>query len=148
MSGRMQHFWVRFPEIGPAETRCADLTAASGTLPAGNYAFAELYCLDPNCDCRRVVIQVLEKSDPHKVWATINFGWEPKAFYEEKFPLDKSAPDEITGASLDSLNPRSPVADTLLAMFREIVANDGEYVKRMERHYWMFKGTVLAGKRR
>ena len=148
MSARMQHFWVRFPEIGPAETRCADLTAASGTLPAGNYAFAELYCLDPNCDCRRVVIQVLEKSDPHKVWATINFGWEPKAFYEAKFSWDKSAADEITAASLDPLNAQSPGANEVLIIFRDIVAQDREYVKRIERHYWMFKGTVLAGKRR
>ena len=53
-------------------------------LPDGNYGFIEMYCDEPNCDCRRVMVLVLRpETGTNKPWATINYGWESEGFYQK-----------------------------------------------------------------
>ena len=61
----MSPFISRFPGLGEQETRVATILE-DGDLPEGEYAFLELYCDEPGCDCRRVVIQVVERSSPEE----------------------------------------------------------------------------------
>ena len=84
----MRSFTSRFPEIGPKETRVVvleeDCELSRGEdceLPRGRYVLGEYYCDEEDCDCRRVVILVFEESTPGKVWATINYGWDPPETY-------------------------------------------------------------------
>lgn len=49
-------------------------------LSAGEYAFVEFYCEEPNCDCRRAFIQVIARHQADKVLASINCGWEAESF--------------------------------------------------------------------
>jgi hypothetical protein len=49
--------------------------------PAGPYGFLEFYCDEIDCDCRRVLLQVIRPDTVGKVWATINFGWEKPEYY-------------------------------------------------------------------
>ena len=53
--------------------------AENPQIPAGEYTFVDMYCTDPSCDCRKTMISVLHNGTDV---ATIDFGWEPDAFYE------------------------------------------------------------------
>ena len=76
-------FMERFPELGARETRSVTVPQRQD-LPEGEYGFVELYCNQPGCDCRRVMIHVLRpETGWSKVWATISYGWESLDFYRK-----------------------------------------------------------------
>lgn len=110
-------------------------------LAPGEYALVEWYCEDPQCDCRRAFLQVVPRGQPGPILASINFGWESRAFYRRKMPYDPDAPREITEGSLDPINPQSPLAPALLKIFQQLVA-EGEIAGFLKRRYEMFKATL------
>ena len=120
----MSPFWVRFPELAPQETRVLFLPTPQGGLPAGRFGLLELYCDDPACDCRRVILQVRSETEPHTILATINYGWESVAFYTKWMHGDRQAGREIAQASLDPINPQSPLAPDFLRLFQTVVLKD------------------------
>jgi hypothetical protein len=131
-------FMQRFPELGQRETRTA-FFPDDGEFPRGNYAFFELYCQEEDCDCRRVIIQVIEESTPGKIWATISFGWDPpESFADWADPADLGA--TASGAFLDPICAQSEQAAEFLDFFECMIARDPAYVERLKRHYAMFKG--------
>lgn len=137
----------------PFHTRCPEEAARAtfgfilppgATLPPGEYAIVEWFCDDPGCDCRRAFLQVVPRGQSGPILASINFGWESRAFYKRKMPYDPEAPREITEGSLDPLNEQSPLAPAVLKIFQQVVA-EGEMAAHLKRHYEMFKAT-LPGK--
>lgn len=135
----MTPFIQRFPELGTRETRTIT-TAGSPNLPADEYGLLELYCDETDCDCRRVVIEVIARSTGDTL-AIINYGWESVPFYERKLGSREYA-FEVVEASLDPLNSQSRHAPGLLALFREVV-KDAAYRERLARHYQLFKAAIL-----
>ncbi|HEY6724145.1 MAG TPA: SEC-C metal-binding domain-containing protein [Polyangiaceae bacterium] len=91
-------------------------------LPKGDYLFREFYCNEPDCDCRRVVLQVYW-AQGKRVAATINYAFEPS-----KPPFD----DEPQ-VFLDPLNPQSDSSEVLFEIFGEIIADDRAYYDRLVR---------------
>jgi hypothetical protein len=139
----MTPFMERFPELGVRETRTVTVTK-QGDLPLGDYGFVELYCNEPGCDCRRVIIDVLRPETWWtKVWATIGYGWESLDFYR-KWEGGVGDPIEMKGPYLDPLNPQSEYSAALLNMFR-FLTQSSEYVERLKRHYQMFRDSVERG---
>lgn len=138
----MVPFVERFPELGSRETRI--ITVPPGEcLPPGEYAFVEMYCSEPGCDCRRVTISVFRPDTGwNRVWATISYGWESLDYYR-KWGGDWNDPTEMKGAELDPLNEQSPYADALLDVFRHVIHSPG-YVERIQRHYRMFRQAIDA----
>lgn len=132
----MVPFYSRFRELAFQEMRNVT-NQGWEDLPDGEYGFLELYCNDDQCDCRRVLIQVIAKSDPTKPWATINYGWESEAFYYRRL-RDPELAKACTRPTLDPLNPQSKYAAALLRLFGEVV-QDTAYVQRLQRHYELFK---------
>jgi len=100
-------------------------------LPERSFAFCELYCREPGCDCRRVMINVI---DVERGWhvATINHGFEP--------PEPRFADEGQT--FLDPLNPQTKWAPAFLALFVKMIPKDVDYRQRLERHYRMWKQVV------
>ena len=111
-----------------------------GDLPIGQYGFVELYCDDPQCDCRRVIISVISPQMGPAPLATINYGWESAEFYAEWLGSWHNV-GACKGPSLDPLNPQTEYADALLALF-ETALVDEHYRRRFERHYALFKSTL------
>lgn len=102
------------------------------------YAFLEFYCDDLDCDCRRVVLRVMARQQPDKVFATINYGWEKESFYRKRIPWDPDAPRQIVRGSLDPLNEQSEHAGHLLELFKRFVL-DEPYRLRLRRHSRLFR---------
>jgi hypothetical protein len=134
-------FHSRFLDLAAQETRSIHVLTAGGQLPIGEYTLLEWFCDDPECDCRRVLVQVVPAGRPDEVLAVINYGWESADFYVQRMHGDTEAGREIVNASLDPLHPQSGCADYLLELFRDIVRTDPEYVARLARHYELFKST-------
>jgi hypothetical protein len=136
-------FLERFPELGARETRSVTATGRQD-LPDGEYGFLELYCDEPGCDCRRVMIDVLRpETGWSKIWATISYGWENLDFYR-KWGGPDSHPIEIKGPYLDPLNPQTKYSSALLNLFRFLLQSP-EYVERLKRHYHVFRESVNKG---
>ena len=139
----MVPFHTRCLEVAKQETRSL-LVLKGADAPEDEYGFLELYCDDPTCDCRRVVLQVLSRNHAGKIMATINFGWEPGEFYARKFPYMPEAAKEITDGSLDPINEQSKYAKGLLKLFQKTVAT-ADYKARLQRHYYLFRGEKQQG---
>ncbi len=140
--GDMVPFISMFPKTGREETRCAILFEDRGGLPAGKYCFVESYCGAAGCDCRRVWLNV---ESGGKWLATIGFGWERKAFYREWAGSDELA-NEMTGVSIVVEGHHSKHDKALLGLFKESLINNEMYVKRLQRHYAMFKSALKTNK--
>lgn len=119
----MSPFMMMFPEQGSCETRRIQ-NVSDSSFPKDNYDLIELYCIDPDCDCRRVMINVIaEEQDEH--FATISYGFHWN--------------DPNKGPFLDPFNSQSEYAEIFLALFQRLVAADKDYVKRLKQHYKQFK---------
>jgi len=116
----MMPFDTVFPDLAKTEVRVIH-ALDHDELPKGAYLFRELYCNEPECDCRRVLLQVYW-AEGKRLAATINYAFEPA-----KPPFD----DEPQ-IFLDPINPQSDVSDVLFDMFEEMIATDRAY--RSEEH--------------
>jgi hypothetical protein len=67
----MSAFVLRFPDVAARETRVLTSLYTQDGIPAGSFGFLELYCDDPACDCRRVLLQVRAEHQPDTVLATL-----------------------------------------------------------------------------
>jgi len=123
LTASMAPFVEMFPEQGMHETRSFH-NLANPSFPKGNYGLIELYCTDPDCDCRRVMINVIAEEQGRHI-ATISYGFHWN--------------DPNKGPFLDPLNPQSEYASLFLNMFRQLVIQDKTYVKRLKQHYKQFK---------
>jgi hypothetical protein len=79
-------FYEVFPDLAEKETRVLTFFDTPG-LPSGRYAFAEAYCDEPGCDCRRVFFNVIE-TQTIQLKAVIAYGRESREFYANRFGQD------------------------------------------------------------
>jgi hypothetical protein len=112
-----------FPEVGLKETRSLILIG----LPGSRYDMYESYCPDPKCDCQRVMLNIVSRSEQIQV-ATISYGFDRSA---------KSA-----GPFLDVFNQQSPYAEKILAVIAEHLEADHAYVQRLKAHYALIKAAA------
>jgi len=132
-------FAHKFPELRTAETRWVML-CNDPVVPDDQYAFLDMYCTEPGCDCRRTLVHVLARKDARSPIATINFGWDCDAAYKRFTRLGFTAV-EIKGPNLAIGFPQGPYAKDLLRVFENLI-QDSDYVERIRRHYAMFKAAV------
>ena len=71
----MMGFHELFPE--EAERECRTVRPINDeSLPEHQFIFTEAYCFASNCDCRRVMVNVID-ADTHQHVATLNYGFDP-----------------------------------------------------------------------
>lgn len=136
-------FHSRFPKVAERETRSVTVYDPSEfNLPPADYAFLEMFCDEPDCDCRRVFFTVISSREDD-VKAVISWGWEDQVFYTKW--IKDSDPDvikELMGPILNIMSPQSAQAPALLKLFQEVLLPDTAYIERIKRHYVMFRQTV------
>ena len=114
------------PELAERETRTITVIKSQRDVPEGTYGLVESYCPDPECDCRRVMLNVVSEEQADRGYlATVSYG------------LDRDA--DMAGPFLDPLNRQSQHADELLELVTDSALRDPEYLERLERHYELVK---------
>ena len=111
-------------------------------LPPADYAFLEMFCDEPGCDCRRVFFSVISTGEK-EIKAVIAWGWEDQVFYTTW--LKDNNPHvikELMGPALNPASPQSNLAPALLKVFQEVLLSDTAYIERVKRHYVMFREKV------
>lgn len=131
----MQAYFQLAGDIAWQETRCLLASKPYRNLPPGAYGLIEFYCIDLQCDCRRVLLQIWAEHFPEQILASINFGWESVTFYTRWMRGDRKAGEEIAGASLDPVQPQSPFADALMDLVQDTVLEDSSYIEELKKHY-------------
>ena len=126
----MVSFSALFPDVEAREVRSVTPIGNPG-LPERPFMFLELYCREPGCDCRRVMINVMDVERKQHV-AIINHGFEPP---EPRFA-------DAGQTFLDPLNRQTKWSRAFLDIFVKMIANDADYRERLERHYDMWKRVV------
>ena len=126
----MNPFRLVYPRI--AQDECRTLTPRGhAELPDHTFLLDELYCSEADCDCRRVVLNVLD-TDARRHVATLNYGFNPpEPPWEEDGQL-----------FLDPLNPQSAWSAALLELTGQMIEFDAAYRARLRRHYRMWKRAV------
>lgn len=126
----MQAFHTLFPDVAEHECRMV-MPINNERLPAREFLFVEAYCVRPKCDCRRVMLNIIDVEAGEQV-ATINYGFEPP-----------EPPFEDEGQIfLDPLNPQSDLSEAFLDLFETMIDYDPAYHDRLVRHYTMWKRVI------
>ncbi|MDA3925244.1 MAG: hypothetical protein PF904_11165 [Kiritimatiellae bacterium] len=107
-------------------------------LPDGDYTFVDMYCIDPDCDCRKTMIQVM-RNGIHV--GTINFGWESPEFYRKWMggDEDESMPD-LHGATIDITSPNRVSPQGMLSFFHALL--DEKWITLIKSHYSAVKARL------
>ena len=127
----MSGFHSVFPD--KAQNECRTISPFNDpSLPNRTFLLMELYCTDLGCDCRRVMLNVMDVEAGRHV-ATINYGFEPP---EPPWDVNEGQ------IFLDPLNPQSAWSAALLALVTEMIESDPSYRARLMRHYAMWKRAV------
>lgn len=136
-------FHSRFPKIAERETRTITVVRDSARgLPAGQYGLLEMYCDEPDCDCRRVFFHVVSplKSEPV---AVIAYGWERPEFYARWMGDDDPlVMEQLCGPALNLGSPQSALAPAILEIVKNTVLRDPAYIERLKTHYRMFRSKI------
>jgi hypothetical protein len=134
-------FIERFGELAWKETRSLRFFK-DPRLAGDEFGFIELYCNDENCDCRRVMFDVVSKNQQKSV-AVIAYGWESREFYARWYREDDpEIIEQMQGPILNPGSHQSELALALLEKVRDVLLTDPEYIVRLKRHYQMFKEKV------
>ena len=121
-----------FPDLARSESRAITVMQHDALLP-GSYLLREAYCVEPGCDCRRVLLQIWHVERKRQV-ATLNYAFEPpKPPFEDEGQL-----------FVDPVNPQSAFSDALHDFVENMLATDSGYRARLHRHYEMWKEAAHA----
>ncbi len=134
-------FYSLCPTVAENETRVVIVPPGiESDIPAGEYAFCEMFCDEPGCDCRRVFFAVILNNN---AVAVITYGWESPAFYAKWMRSDDPADiADLVGVGLNMASPQSQLAPLLLNYFETVLLQDKPYIERVKRHYKMFRRLV------
>ena len=123
-------FHLLFPD--EAANECRTVTPLNrADLPSRTFLFMEAYCAETRCDCRRVMLNVID-AESHDHVATINYAFDPP----------KPSFDDPGQMFLDPLNPQTELSPAFLELTADMVASDRAYHDRLVRHYTMWKSIV------
>ena len=126
----MMAFHLLFPDEAADECRTV-VPVGISDLPRRTFVFMEAYCADPRCDCRRVILNVVD-AETHDQVATINYAFGPP-----QPPFDDEGQ-----MFLDPLNPQTAMSPAFLQLTADMMARDRAYHDRLVRHYTMWKRVV------
>ena len=109
----LEPFDQLYPEIARLEMRVCESPGLAELNLHKAYLLREFYCTEPDCDCRRVVVQFVPQDGPLQVAASINFGWE-RAKYYRKWSSDPELWREMSGATLERFAEQGPKRERMI----------------------------------
>ena len=139
----LEPFDQLYPAVARAEMRVCESFGLAGLGLSTVHFLREFYCPEPDCDCRRVLVQFLPSDGPSRVAASINFGWE-KAKYYRKWSSDPELWREMAGATLEPFAEQGPNGQLFLKIFKKVI-EDRTIVASFRRHYALVKRGLELG---
>ena len=139
----LEPFDQLYPEIARLEMRVCESPGLAELNLHKAYLLREFYCTEPDCDCRRVVVQFVPQDGPLQVAASINFGWE-RAKYYRKWSSDPELWREMSGATLERFAEQGPKREIFLQIFKKII-EDRTLIAAFRRHYALVKAELWSG---
>ena len=137
---RMLKFGEWFPDVAARQMVMLWVEPSGKRVPVNAYGLLEYYCIEPGCDCRRVVLDAVSSDHPERIFASIHFGWESLAFYRKwAGTRDLGEARPLKKGMLDPTALNCDWADVLLHHVRKEVLTDPKAVARFKRHYEMIK---------
>jgi hypothetical protein len=133
----MEAFDVICHEIAMAEMQVCKAPGLSALGLPTRYLLREVYCTEPGCDCRRVLVYFIADAERLQVAACINYGWETEEFYR-KWSGHPELAREMTGATLEPFGEQGPHAERFLRVFNQVV-QDPAVVAAFRRHYTLVR---------
>lgn len=133
-------FYEYYPDLAINETRSLIITNNNNNVPIGKYGYCEMFCADPKCDCRRVILNVAD--DNFNTVAMIGFGWETEDFYKKWFKSSYFTKDDIKefiGPTHHNGIVVSEYSEFFLDFFKKTLVNDNDYIQRIKKHYKLVK---------
>lgn len=137
MIGGFESFHSKCPKIASAETKVI-INLNDNSFPKGEYIILENYCNDKDCDCRKVMINIVKEDE---IFATIGYGWEKVEYYQE-WVRDKKLGIEMKGPSFEVAGKQSEYAKNILIFLKSYILKDPIYIKRLKKHYKLFKDKI------
>lgn len=133
-------FGEKFPDLAEKETRSATVPN-NDVIPKDKYGFAEFYCNEVDCDCRRVFLNVY--SVQQGIVAVVAFGWESEKFYAKWMGDSNPAIiKELKGPVLNMASKQSKFASYWLKFITDVLLKDEQYIERLKRHYQLFRKKI------
>src|SRR5258706_5495879 len=117
-------FYSKYRDIALEETRQITVNASDLGVPLGPYDLVESYCIDDTCDCRKVMINLIEVNPPNRILATIGYGWESLKFYTEWMFGEKKIAKDLAGAYLEPGGFQSQYSQNFLEIFKIRLTDD------------------------
>lgn len=131
-------FYHYFPEIAGKETRELTITADNDIL-SGSYSLMEMFCINPDCDCRKVILNIVSQKE-NKVVSIINYGWENEEFYKATCEVDEeSVYKYLSPLTFVPESEQKRYSSELSNAVMNYVLKDPSYIQRIKQHYSIFK---------
>ena len=131
-----------YPDLALEEMRSFILADDHLGVPAGDYDLSENYCDEPDCDCRKVMVNVITiAGNKPKIWATIGCGWENPSYYFQNFSDDVDLARAMSGSYLEKLGEQSEYVSQFLEIWKNVIL-DKVYEDRLKKHYQLFKNKL------
>jgi len=122
----LQMFAEIFPDIAATETRHF---WPRGRDPKGEpIQIAEYYCNDPECDCKRVLLTLIDLAEP-SLSPMLTVG----------YAFDRNDPNP--GTYVDPLNNLTLQGRDFFPLVCDLLNRDAAYVNRLQQHYDLIKGS-------
>ena len=134
--GEFGPFASRCKDLAETETRIIQITASDLGVPIGEYVLMESYCTDDSCDCRKVMINIINIGT-NRIYATIGFGWESFDYYLKWGYGSKEIAESIKGTYLELFVIQSEYANNFLQIFNTRLNKN--YISLLKSHYNRFK---------
>ncbi len=115
------------------------------SLPHGIYYFFDLYCTDPECDCRKIIMEIVSENE---LVGQIHYGWESVEYYRKWMgggdPSDTMV-DDMAGLS----NAFSPVTDIPSDVILDLVGGllDETWIQKIKENYALVKAATKKPQR-
>ncbi|MEK7066462.1 MAG: hypothetical protein AAB965_02755 [Patescibacteria group bacterium] len=122
------------------KTRKVSLLQNMFGLSKGSYLLVENYCVDEDCDCRKVMINVVDM-DKNIILGTIGFGWELPKYYIEWMYGDEKAGKALAGAYIELGGIQNGLENECLELVKNSL-HDSNYIELIKGRYKIFKNLI------
>jgi len=130
----VKSFDHQFPHLAGQDTYRMSLADVDPEVD-GVYDLVDYYCLDLDCDCRKVIIFVLDSRKQQM--ATIAYSWESISFYIA-LGADQEFAESLSRGILEPLAPQSKHAQHFLNAFLWMATDQG-FTDRFKDRYRLFR---------